>query len=56
MNARVASVAVSDEFEEERTILVVDGPLTGEFNGALGGDDVHAVYLPVIISQLHGPE
>lgn len=45
MDARMTPVAVGDEFEEKRTVLVVDGPLAGELNGALSGDDVHTVYL-----------
>jgi hypothetical protein len=45
MDVRVSSVAVGHEFEEERTFLVVDGPLAGVLDCFLGSDDIHTVNL-----------
>ena len=41
----MTTVTVRHEFEKEGSVLLVDGPVAGEFDGALGGDDVHSVNL-----------
>jgi len=42
---RLTSVTVSDEFEEERALLVIDSPFPGVFDCLPGGDYVHSVDL-----------
>jgi hypothetical protein len=41
----VTSITVSDEFEEKRTLVVVDSPFPGVFDGLFRSNDVHPVDL-----------
>ena len=41
----MTTVTVGDEFEEKRSVFVVNGPFSGVFSGLFGRDDVHSVDL-----------
>ena len=50
----MTAVTVGDEFEEKRTLVVVDGSFPGVLDSILGGDDIHSVDLSIYASANNG--
>jgi len=48
----VTSITVGDEFEEKRTLVVIDGPFPGVLDSMLRGGDVHSIDLNAVLVVL----